>query len=99
MEPPSRPVLESALPSLLKQLKQGRGRNLGAVQIGDAPLRAVIPVGHFKPAVQRVGERLHPSAMTLAAVDRLVDYSTIIQINSASYRRKRARPDGGSGSS
>jgi hypothetical protein len=37
--------------------------------------------------------------MTLAAVDRLVDYSTIIQINSASYRRKRARPDGGSGSS
>ncbi len=37
--------------------------------------------------------------MTLAAVDRLVDYSTNIQINSASYRRKRARPDGGSGSS
>ena len=31
------------------------------------------------------------SAMTLAAVDRLVDHSTIIQINGESYRRKRAR--------
>jgi len=29
--------------------------------------------------------------MTVAAVDRLVDHSTIIQINSESYRRKRAR--------
>jgi hypothetical protein len=33
MEPPSRSVLESALPSLLKQLKQGRGRNLGAYKL------------------------------------------------------------------
>ncbi len=31
------------------------------------------------------------SAMTVAAVDRLVDHSTIIQINGESYRRKRAR--------
>jgi DNA replication protein DnaC len=31
------------------------------------------------------------SAMTVAAVDRLVDYSTLIQINGESYRRKRAR--------
>ena len=31
------------------------------------------------------------SAMTVAAVDRLVDHSTIIQINGDSYRRKRAR--------
>jgi DNA replication protein DnaC len=30
------------------------------------------------------------SAMTVAAVDRLVDHSTIIQINGESYRRKRA---------
>jgi hypothetical protein len=29
--------------------------------------------------------------MTVAAVDRLVDHSTIIQINGESYRRKRAR--------
>jgi len=29
--------------------------------------------------------------MTVAAVDRLVDHSTIIQINSEGYRRKRAR--------
>jgi hypothetical protein len=46
-----------------------------------------------------VGERLFPSAMTVAAVDRLVDHSTIIQFDSVSYRRKRARPDGGPGSS
>ena len=31
------------------------------------------------------------SAMTVAAVERLVDHSTIIQINGESYRRKRAR--------
>ena len=31
------------------------------------------------------------SAMTVAAVDRLVDHSTIIQINGESYRRKRTR--------
>ena len=31
------------------------------------------------------------SAMTVAAVDRLVDHSTIIQIKGESYRRKRAR--------
>ena len=31
------------------------------------------------------------SAMTVAAVDWLVDHSTIIQINDESYRRKRAR--------
>jgi DNA replication protein DnaC len=31
------------------------------------------------------------SAMSVAAVDRLVDHSTIIQINGESYRRKRAR--------
>ena len=31
------------------------------------------------------------NAMTVAAVDRLVDHSTIIQINGESYRRKRAR--------
>jgi len=31
------------------------------------------------------------SAMTVAAVDRLVDHSTLIQINGESYRRKRAR--------
>jgi len=31
------------------------------------------------------------SATTVAAVDRLVDHSTIIQINGESYRRKRAR--------
>jgi len=31
------------------------------------------------------------SAMTVAAVDRLVDHSTTIQINGESYRRKRAR--------
>jgi DNA replication protein DnaC len=35
------------------------------------------------------------SAMTVAAVDRLVDHSTIIQINGESYRRKRARRVGG----
>ena len=29
--------------------------------------------------------------MTVAAVDRLVDHSRIIQINGDSYRRKRAR--------
>jgi hypothetical protein len=29
------------------------------------------------------------SAMTVAAVDRLVDHSTIIQINGESYRRRR----------
>ncbi|WP_457767916.1 IS21-like element helper ATPase IstB [Cyanobium sp. ULC084] len=34
------------------------------------------------------------SAMTVAAVDRLVDHSTIIQINGESYRRKRARRTG-----
>jgi DNA replication protein DnaC len=33
----------------------------------------------------------YSSAMTVAAVDRLVDHSTIIQINGDSYRRKRAR--------
>jgi len=82
----------------LRLRTQGRSRNLGAVQIGDA-LQAEIPVGHLKPAVQRVGERLFPSAMTVAAVDRLVDHSTIIQFDSVSYRRKRARPDGGPGSS
>ena len=31
------------------------------------------------------------SAMTVAAVDRLVDHSTIVQIHGESYRRKRAR--------
>jgi DNA replication protein DnaC len=31
------------------------------------------------------------SAMTVAAVDRLVDHSTIVQISGESYRRKRAR--------
>jgi DNA replication protein DnaC len=31
------------------------------------------------------------SAMIVAAVDRMVDHSTIIQINGESYRRKRAR--------
>ncbi len=31
------------------------------------------------------------SAMTVAAVDQLVDHSTIIQIHGESYRRKRAR--------
>jgi len=31
------------------------------------------------------------SAMTVAAVDRLVDHSTLIQINGESYRRRRAR--------
>jgi hypothetical protein len=35
------------------------------------------------------------SAMTVAAVDRLVDHSTLIQINGESYRRKRARRVGG----
>jgi DNA replication protein DnaC len=35
------------------------------------------------------------SAMTVAAVDRLVDHSTLIQINGHSYRRKRARRVGG----
>ena len=34
------------------------------------------------------------SAMTVAAVDRLVDHSTIIQINGESYRRRRARRAG-----
>ena len=34
------------------------------------------------------------SAMTVAAVDRLVDHSTIIQINGESYRRKRVRQMG-----
>ena len=34
------------------------------------------------------------SAMTVAAVDRLVDHSTIIQINGESYRRRRARRQG-----
>ena len=34
------------------------------------------------------------SAMTVAAVDRLVDHSTLIQINGESYRRKRARRPG-----
>jgi DNA replication protein DnaC len=34
------------------------------------------------------------SAMTVAAVDRLVDHSTIIQINGDSYRRIRARQVG-----
>ena len=29
--------------------------------------------------------------MTVAAVDRLVDHSTIVQIHGESYRRKRAR--------
>ena len=36
------------------------------------------------------------SAMTVAAVDRLVDHSTLIQINGESYRRRRARRVGGS---
>jgi DNA replication protein DnaC len=31
------------------------------------------------------------SAMTVAAVDRLVDHSTIVQISGESYRRKRTR--------
>jgi hypothetical protein len=31
------------------------------------------------------------SAMTVAAVDQLVDHSTIVQISGESYRRKRAR--------
>jgi DNA replication protein DnaC len=31
------------------------------------------------------------SNMTVAAVDRLLDHSTIIQINGESYRSKRAR--------
>ena len=31
------------------------------------------------------------STMTVAAVDRLVDHSTLIQINVESYRRRRAR--------
>ena len=31
------------------------------------------------------------SAMTVAAVDRLLDHSTIVQISGESYRRKRAR--------
>jgi DNA replication protein DnaC len=35
------------------------------------------------------------SAMTVAAVDRLVDHSTLIQINGESYRRRRARRVGG----
>lgn len=35
------------------------------------------------------------NAMTVAAVDRLVDHSTLIQINGESYRRRRARRVGG----
>jgi DNA replication protein DnaC len=31
------------------------------------------------------------SAMTVAAVLRLVDHSTVVQINGESYRRRRAR--------
>ncbi len=34
------------------------------------------------------------SAMTVAAVDRLVDHSAIVQISGESYRRKRARRSG-----
>lgn len=34
-------------------------------------------------------------AMTVAAVDRPVDHSTLIEINGESYRRKRARRVGG----
>ncbi len=33
----------------------------------------------------------YTSAMTVAAVDRLMDHSTIVQISGESYRRKRAR--------
>lgn len=40
-------------------------------------------------------EEIFPTgSMTVAAVDRLVDHSTIIQINGESYRRKRARRPG-----
>ena len=34
------------------------------------------------------------SAMSVAAVDRLVDHSTIVQISGENYRRKRARRGG-----
>jgi len=35
------------------------------------------------------------STMTVAAVDRFVDHSTLIQINGESYRRQRERRMGG----
>ncbi len=46
-----------------------------------------------KTPVYDWGEVFHEPTMTLAAVDRLVHHSTILEMNVESYRRRSAKPN------
>jgi hypothetical protein len=73
------------------QIKPAFGRQLTPFHDGGFIFIQTPSAGSQIEAVVTAMNVFSTSAMAVAAVDRLVDHSTIIQIHGESYRRKRAR--------
>ena len=78
----------------LSYVRRDQAETSRAVRADRRALRAQEHRHHGQHAVLAMGRGVRRAAMTVAAVDRLVHHSTILEMNVESYRRRAAQAEG-----